>query len=94
VLYDLVSAAQKRIVLVTFAAHRVPHLCAHLTRAVDRGVELTLIVESEDEPEAQLTLDAIAAFKPDCQRRPQRRCSAAIENGEPPLRSPATWTSC
>jgi phosphatidylserine/phosphatidylglycerophosphate/cardiolipin synthase-like enzyme len=63
VLYDLVSRAQKRIVLVTFAAHRVPHLCAHLTRAVERGVELTLIVESEDESEGQLTMDAIAAFK-------------------------------
>ena len=63
VLYDLVSAAQKRVVLVTFAAHRVPLLCDHLTRAVERGVELTLIVESEDESEGQLTRDAIAAFK-------------------------------
>jgi cardiolipin synthase len=62
VLYDLVSKAKTRIVLVTFAAHRVRHLCAHLTQAVDRGVELTLIVESEGESEGQLTLDAIAAF--------------------------------
>ena len=63
VLYDLISAAHHRIVLVTFAAHRVPHLCAHLTQAVQRGVELTLIVESEGESEGQLTKDAIAAFK-------------------------------
>ena len=63
VLYDLISAAQRRIVLVTFAAHRVRHLCAHLTRAVERGVDLTLIVESEGESEGQLTLDAFAAFK-------------------------------
>lgn len=62
VLYDLISTAQRRIVLVTFAAHRVPHLCTHLTRAVQRGVELTLIVESEAESEGQLTRDAIAAF--------------------------------
>jgi cardiolipin synthase A/B len=62
VLYDLVSAANRRIVLVTFAAHRVPHLCGHLTRAVQRGVELTLIVESEGESEGQLTMDAITAF--------------------------------
>ena len=61
-LYDLVSAATRRVVLVTFAAHRVPHLCAHLTQAVQRGVELTLIVESETESEGQLTHDAIAAF--------------------------------
>ena len=63
VLYDLISAAKRRIVLVTFAAHRVRHLCAHLTQAVERGVELKLIVESEDESEGQLTIDAIAAFK-------------------------------
>ncbi len=63
VLYDLISAAKYRIVLVTFAAHRVRHLCAHLTQAVERGVDLDLIVESEGESEGQLTLDAIAAFK-------------------------------
>ena len=62
VLYDLVSKAKKRIVLVTFAAHRVRHLCAHLTEAVGRGVQLTLIVESEGESEGQLTRDAIEAF--------------------------------
>src|SRR6266851_4587072 len=35
VLYDLVSKAIKRIVLVTFAAHRVRHLCGHLKQAVE-----------------------------------------------------------
>jgi cardiolipin synthase len=63
VLYDLIAKAKQRIVLVTFAAHRVPHLCAHLINAVGRGVQLTLIVESEDESEGQLTKDAIAAFR-------------------------------
>lgn len=63
VLYDLISQAKTRIVLVTFAAHRVRHLCAHLARAVQRGVELTLIVESEEESEGQLTKDAMAAFQ-------------------------------
>ena len=63
VLYDLISEAKKRIILVTFAAHRVRHLCAHLIQAVDRGVELTLILESEDESEGQLTRDAVEAFR-------------------------------
>ena len=58
----LIAASQRRVVLVTFAAHRVRHLCEHLTRAVQRGVQLTLIVESEDESEGQLTSDAIRAF--------------------------------
>jgi cardiolipin synthase len=63
VLYDLVSIARKRIILVTFAAHRVARLCEHLTSAVKRGVELSLIVESEQESEGQLTLDAVTAFQ-------------------------------
>ena len=63
VLYDMIADAKYRIVLVTFAAHRVRHLCDHLIEAVDRSVELTLIVESEDESEGQLTRDAIAAFR-------------------------------
>ena len=62
VLYDLIAGSQRRVVLVTFAAHRVRHLCDHLTQAVQRGVQLTLIVESEDESEGQLTSDAIRAF--------------------------------
>ena len=63
VLYDLVSAATRRIVLVTFAAYRVPHLCEHLACAVERGVELTLIVESTAESDGQLLVDAIEAFR-------------------------------
>ena len=63
VLYDFISEAKKRIVLVTFAAHRVRHLCSHLTQAVQRGVELTLIVESEADSEGQLTRDAAVAFQ-------------------------------
>jgi len=63
VLYDLVSRAQRRILLVTFSANRVAHLCAHLTQAANRGVDLTLIFESAAESEGQLTMDAIAAFK-------------------------------
>jgi phosphatidylserine/phosphatidylglycerophosphate/cardiolipin synthase-like enzyme len=63
VLYDLISSAKERIVLVTFAAHRVRHLCAHLTQAVERGVQLKLIVESEGESEGQLTFDAMTAFR-------------------------------
>lgn len=63
VLYDLVAAAERRILLVTFAAHRIAHLCRHLSAAVARGVELTLIVEREDESEGQLSVDALQAFR-------------------------------
>ena len=63
VLYDLVCSAQRRIVLVTFAAHRVRHLSQHLADAVRRDVELTLIVESKADSEGQLTANAVSAFR-------------------------------
>ena len=63
VLYDLIAVAQRRILLVTFAAHRIAHLCQHLSAAVVRGVELTLIVEREDESEGQLSVGALRAFR-------------------------------
>jgi len=63
VLYDLIAAAQRRILLVTFAVHRIAHLCAHLSTAVRRGVELTLIIEREEDSEGQLSVDALRAFR-------------------------------
>lgn len=63
VLYDLISQSSQSILLVTFAAHRIPHLCLHLKMALERGVKLTLIVESEEESEGQLGKDACIAFK-------------------------------
>ena len=63
VLYDLIAGARSRVLLVTFAAYRVAHLCDRLTEAVGRGVSLTLIAESEAESEGQLKGDALAAFR-------------------------------
>lgn len=66
VLYDLLAKAQHRIFLVTFAAHRVPLLCEHLSKAIDRGVEVTLLLESEQASAGQLSFDASKAFKDVC----------------------------
>jgi phosphatidylserine/phosphatidylglycerophosphate/cardiolipin synthase-like enzyme len=63
VFYDLVAKASRSILLVTFAAYRVDHLCQHLAKAIDGGAKVTLIFESEAESEGQLTKDAAAAFK-------------------------------
>lgn len=62
VLYDLVAQASERILIVTFAAHKVGHLCDHLRTAVARGVSLTLILEAAEESEGQLSFDALNAF--------------------------------
>jgi phosphatidylserine/phosphatidylglycerophosphate/cardiolipin synthase-like enzyme len=63
VLYDLIAGAQRRILVVTFAAHGIAHLCHHLAAAVRRGAALTLIVEREDDSEGQLSIDALHAFR-------------------------------
>ncbi len=62
VLYDLISVASLRILIVTFAAHRVEHLCRHLANALDRGAKLTLVLEGEVESAGQLSHDALRAF--------------------------------
>jgi cardiolipin synthase len=63
VLYDLISDARQRIFLVTFSAHRVPLLCEHLSKAIDRGVQVTLLLESAQSSAGQLSHDAAKAFK-------------------------------
>jgi cardiolipin synthase len=62
VLYDLIANAQHRIFLVTFAAYKVDHLCYHLARAIERNVEVTMLLESESQSDGQLTADALRAF--------------------------------
>lgn len=63
VLYDLVSRAQRRILIVTFAAYRVGHLCELLLAAMARGAKLTLVLEGEASSGGQLSHDALNAFR-------------------------------
>jgi phosphatidylserine/phosphatidylglycerophosphate/cardiolipin synthase-like enzyme len=62
VLYDLIANSQRKILLVTFAASRIKYLCAHLEDALQRGVEVTLVLEFEETSGGQLSKDAIDAF--------------------------------
>ncbi len=62
VLYDLIATAERRILIVTFAAYRIPLLCENLGKAIDRGVEVTLLLESEAASAGQLSFDASKAF--------------------------------
>jgi cardiolipin synthase A/B len=63
VLYDLITQAKNRILIVTFAAYRVEHLCKCLSDAQACGVNLTLVLEGEEDSAGQLTFDAVKAFK-------------------------------
>ena len=62
VLYDLINAAQKRILLVTFAASHISHLNSVLERATERQVEVRLVLEFAEASGGQLSFDALRAF--------------------------------
>ena len=64
VLYDEIESARQRILLVTFAANKINLLAQKLLSSIDRGVSISLILESEAESGGQLTHDAINAFRP------------------------------
>jgi cardiolipin synthase A/B len=61
-LYDLISSANREILLVTFAAYRVKLLTEVLALAVSRKVRVRLILEFEETSQKQLSLDALDAF--------------------------------
>ena len=61
-LYDLVLSAQRRILLVTFAAAKITRLKTALMEAATRGVSIRLILEFEDASAGQLSRDALSAF--------------------------------
>ena len=62
VLYDLIDAAKRDILLVTFAAHKISRLTDGLVKALNRGVHVKLILEFEETSQGQLSMDALNAF--------------------------------
>jgi len=69
VFYDLISSSTREILLVTFAAHKIPQLTEGLVAALNRGVRVRLILEFEETSQGQLSIDAMNAFPETvCQR--------------------------
>lgn len=62
VLLDLISMATRTLVVVSFAAHRVPRLLEEIQRSARRGINIKLILEFEESSDGQLSFDALAAF--------------------------------
>jgi cardiolipin synthase A/B len=65
VLYDLITDAQRDVMLVTFAAAKVYRLASVLIEAMRRNVSTQLILEFEETSEGQLSYDALRAFPED-----------------------------
>lgn len=61
-LIELINGAQKRIIIVSFAVYRARNILAALEKAADRGVEITIILESPDVSEGKIAYSTIRAL--------------------------------
>ncbi len=62
VLAEVIGSATGRLIVVSFAAYRVPELVAALVAAARRGVEVRLVLEDGDADGGTLKVPAAAAF--------------------------------
>jgi phosphatidylserine/phosphatidylglycerophosphate/cardiolipin synthase-like enzyme len=58
-LIELIDAAQKQILIVSFAVYKAKLILSALERAADRGVEIKVVVESPDVSEGKIAHDTI-----------------------------------
>ena len=60
-LFELIHGAKDRLLLVAFAAYRVPALHAALVDAVARGVAVDFVLESPEESQGKVSSDPLRA---------------------------------
>src|SRR5262245_32332047 len=63
-LLQLISSAAKRIVIVSYAVYNIPRICEALIKAADRGVRITIIIETPDRIEGENTYNTFRALGP------------------------------
>jgi phosphatidylserine/phosphatidylglycerophosphate/cardiolipin synthase-like enzyme len=63
-LLQVIESATKRLCVVSYAVYRIPHICDALIRAADRGVAITIVVESPDRIEGKRAYNTLAALGP------------------------------
>ena len=61
-LLDLIQGTRHSLLIIMFAAYKIPEIITALTRAVQRGVAVTFIVESVEESEGKITFETVAAM--------------------------------
>lgn len=64
VLDELVTSATHSLMLVSFVSYDVAGLTESLANAIERGVDVTLILETPDDPGGPITADADHPFEP------------------------------
>lgn len=61
-LLDLIRSARQSVMIVTFAAYKIPEVAAALVEAAERGIDVTLIVESPEASAGKTTFGALEAL--------------------------------
>ncbi len=61
-LLELIESARAELIMTTFAAYKVPAICGALMAAIERGVQVVLILESAKVSEGKVTFDPKEAF--------------------------------
>jgi phosphatidylserine/phosphatidylglycerophosphate/cardiolipin synthase-like enzyme len=62
-LLEVIALARHRLVLVSYAAYKVPDLVDALQVACNRGVDLRFVLETAEDSKGALSFDASAAFE-------------------------------
>jgi phosphatidylserine/phosphatidylglycerophosphate/cardiolipin synthase-like enzyme len=63
ILLQMISHAESQLIIVSFAAYKVPAVLQALDQAASRGVEVWLVLESAADSAGALEFDAKAAFR-------------------------------
>src|SRR5262245_25235372 len=63
-LLQLISSAAKRTVIVSYAVYNIPRICEALIKAADRGVKITIIIETPDRIEGENAYNTLRALGP------------------------------
>ncbi len=61
-LQQIIDEAQQELIIVSFAVYDVPEIGQALVRAANRGVQISLIIESPQESAGKIAYDGLAAF--------------------------------
>lgn len=68
-LQQVIDEAERDLLIVSYAAYKIPEIGAALARATARGVVLRLVIESPQEEEGHVAYDGLRAFGPQIRER-------------------------
>ena len=61
---QVIDSAHRRVLVVSYAVYNIPRICDALVRAADRGVSLTVVVETPNLQEGRRAYDTLKALGP------------------------------